>query len=340
MTTSTLVKPDRDADIAIDLVPEAWARACRVTGLSVTQPSAIIPLKPQKSDRKSGTYRLEGVDLPVVAKRCSRANAHIERTIYQQVLPATGLPTLAVFACVDDATDPKCCWLFVEDAGPANVTERDRALVASWLARLHRSSPALTDTISLPERGPAHYLEQLRSARRNLQQGIETGDLTVAECATLEQLLPLLNQIEERWKAICVACNIVPRTLVHGDLARKNCRLRGACEVPSVVMLDWETAGWGPPAADLADWARPPKKTPDGWGGTVPLDVYALAVADAWPAVTWRDLQEQARIGTMFRLIAATLWASELLEVGGGARAVGKLAWIYDKLAATEAAFN
>jgi hypothetical protein len=340
MTPSTLDMRAAVADIAIALVPGAWARACRAGGRASTEPRAITTLKRQKPGRKSGAYRLEGLDTDVVAKRCSRASALLERQIYQHVLPATGLPFLAFHGYADDITDPAYCWLFVEYAGPAHLMERDRAVVADWLARLHVSCVALADVVSLPERGSDHYLEQLRAARGNIQHGIEAGGLSASERAKLALLRRQLDRLEARWEAMTTPCAILPRTLVHGDLARKNCRLHATPDGPAIVLLDWETAGWGPPAADLAEWSRPPKNTPGGWGGTVALDAYASRVAGAWPRVTLRDIQQQARIGTVFRLIAAVLWASELLPVGGGARAVIKLAWLSDRLAASEEGLN
>jgi hypothetical protein len=59
MITSTLSGRAADTDIAITLVPEAWAQACRAPGRAVTQPRAILPLKPQTPGRKSGVYQLE-----------------------------------------------------------------------------------------------------------------------------------------------------------------------------------------------------------------------------------------------------------------------------------------
>lgn len=340
MTPSTLDMRATDADIAIALVPEAWARACRAGGRVATQPRAVTALKPQKPGRKSGAYRLEGFDADVVAKRSSRASALLERQIYQRVLPATGLPFLAFYGYADDITDPSYCWLFVEYAGPANLMERDRTAVADCLARLHVSCVALADVVSLPARGGEHYLEQLLAARGNIQLGIEAGGLSASERAKLELLRRQIDRLEARWEAMTAPCAIFPRTLVHGDLARKNCRLHATPDGPAIVMLDWETAGWGPPAADLAEWSRPPKNTPGGWGGAVALDVYASRVAGAWPRVTLRDIEQQSRIGTVFRLIAAVLWASELLPVGGGARAVIKLAWLSNRLAASEAGLH
>jgi hypothetical protein len=208
------------------------------------------------------------------------------------------------------------------------------------LAGLHTSAAALAGTVSLPERGPAHYLEQVRVARANIEQ---TGVLVVLSAehrALLDELRRLLDRVHACWDAICGPCAAVPRTLVHGDLARKNCRLRATPAGLTVVAVDWETAGWGPPAADLSDWARYPRKTPGGWGGTVPLDIYAAAVAFAWPDVTPPQVKQQSRIGSVFRLVAATRWASELLGADSVLVGVAKLAALATTLSSALAAIE
>ena len=333
MTTTTTV-PTRvpKTDIGIALVSETWAHACRAAGRAVTEPRAVVPLKSHKAGRKSGAYRLEGLEPPVVAKRCRRETALVEQQVYERVLPAAGVPALRFYGGIDDPVDSTYRWLFVEDAGADRAMETDRALVSRGLARLHVASAALVDSVSLPDRGPAHYLEHLRAARENAKQCVREVKLSPDETGTLEELQRGLDRLEARWDVICLPAGDLPRTLVHGDLARKNCRVRVTPDGPSVVMMDWETAGWGPPAADLRTWARRAKKTVGGWNGTVSLDVYAAAVATAWPGVTLRDLERQSRMGTVFRLVAAIRWSSELLNVGVTAKGVANLACLYDAL--------
>ena len=321
-------------DIAIGLVSDAWAQACRHAGRNVTEPAAIVPLKSQKPGRKSGVYRLEGIEPPVVAKRCRRDSGLTERQVYERILPATGLRALAFYGCVNDPADPAHLWLFLEDAGSAKLMQSDRALAARWLARLHTSAASLPETVSLPERGPAHYFEHLRTARGSAECCVKCVSLSAGERAILDDLRRLLDRVEMRWEALCEPCSALPRTLVHGDVARKNSRLRATPDGPAIVMLDWETAGWGPPAVDLKTCARPAKHLPGGWDGTVPLEAYAAAVAEAWPAVTLRDVQRHARTGTVFRLLAGIRWASELLNVGSGATlGVAKLVYLSEALA-------
>jgi hypothetical protein len=337
MTTGTCDNRASRPDIGIALVSEVWAQLCRAAGRVVAEPRAVVSLKSHKAGRKSGAYRLEGIEPRVVAKRCRRDTALVEQLVYQQILPAISLSAIAFHGCIDDPTDSGYCWLFVDDAGSVKPTECHRSLVAQWLARLHTRSAPLADVVSLPERGPAHYLQHLRTAHGNVECCIETVPLSTTERAALDELRRLLDRIESRWDAICRPCSALPRTLVHGDVARKNCRLRDAApDGPSIVMLDWETAGWGPPAADLRAWARPAKKTLGGWGGTVALDDYAAAVAGVWPSVTRRDVQRHSAMGTVFRLVAGIRWASESLNVGGASQGVVKLTLLSDALSTCE----
>jgi hypothetical protein len=332
MTESTCHGRAHKKDIAIALVSQVWTQVCAKSARHAAEPTAVITLKSHKRGRKSGAYRLEGLEPPVVAKRCRRETALVEQQVYEHVLPATGLPALTFYGGIEDPVDPDYRWLFVEDGGLIKPMESDRGLVAQWLARLHVSCAARVDSVALPERGPSEYLEHLRAARGNVDQCLREIELSAAERMTLEQVRRGLDQIEAQWDAICQPAGALPRTLVHGDLARKNCRLHVTPGGPSVVMLDWETAGWGPPAADLKAWARPPRTTVGGWEGTVPLDVYAAAVATDWPGVTLQDVEQQSRMGTVFRLLAGIRWASELLNVGVTVKGVAKLACLYEGL--------
>jgi aminoglycoside phosphotransferase (APT) family kinase protein len=116
----------------------------------------------------------------------------------------------------------------------------------------------------------------------------------------------------------------MPRTLVHGDLTGKNLRLCFADGTPQAVVLDWETAGWGPPAADLpyapTRFQRPPKPGKVlGWNGTVPLDLYADRASQLWSGRR-HDLERLARLGNVFRAVAGTRWGAEQMRAGSGFR--------------------
>ena len=312
-------------DTAIGLAVGAWESLCLANGQRVTTPTAVVPLKPQRPGRKSGVYRLEGAGedgAAVIAKCSRRCTAWVERTIYEQVLPRVDAPRLRYYGYLEDPAGA-FDWLFLQDAGKTKLGAGDGALVAQWLARLHMDAAPLVDQVALPERGPAHYLEHLRTARQLIDTSLEELALTEEERRQLQNLQRLTTVLEEQWDSICARCRRAPRTLVHGDLSGKNLRLCKTDAGAQIVALDWETAGWGPPAADLP-WLptraqRPlkPGKLPH-WNGTVPLDVYAACAAGVWHDVPLAELERLAQVGTVFCAVAGARWAAEQLRAGGG----------------------
>jgi hypothetical protein len=67
----------------------------------------------------------------------------------------------------------------------------------------------------------------------------------------------------------------------------------------TVLPIDWETAGWGLPAADLA---------------RVDVDAYADIVREWWPGVDITAVRRLARVGRVFRFLAAIGWESASLD--------------------------
>ena len=97
MNTASAQLPRAKIDTAIGLAVGAWEAMCLVSGRSVTTPTAVVPLKPQRVGRKSGVYRLEGAaeeGAAVIAKCSRRCTASVERIIYEQVLPRMDVPRL------------------------------------------------------------------------------------------------------------------------------------------------------------------------------------------------------------------------------------------------------
>ena len=65
------------------------------------------------------------------------------------------------------------CWLFMEDAGNEAYSPLDskhRTMAGRWLGALHASTTLLPPDVPLPDRGPAHYLRHLRSARDTIRR--------------------------------------------------------------------------------------------------------------------------------------------------------------------------
>jgi hypothetical protein len=256
---------------------------------------------------KSVICRLEGAGpagAAVIAKRCPAAQAARERTIYEEILPHVPVPTLHYHGCVEDA-DSRFCWLFLEDAGEepyAPLSEAHQALTAQWLGLMHTTASRLAPLSALPDRGPGHYRQHLRSAcdtiRRHLA-GPALRDTTV-----LRGIVSQCDYLARRWGRVEDACAGLPETLVHGDFRKKNLRIRTGRGAPELLSFDWEMAGRGVPAADLASPARPD------------LITYWSVVGGRWPGLDFQGVQRLAHVGKVFLCLAAIDWATQRLLAG------------------------
>src|SRR5262249_46288759 len=108
------------------------------------------------------------------------------------------------------------------------------------------------------------------------------------------------------WHALEECCGRTPATLVHGDFRRKNVRVRGGPDGIGLFPVDWETAGWGSPAADLA-----PSR---GLLPQVDLPAYRAAVRECWPGLDLEAVERLAQAGTVFRRLAAIHWECPRLD--------------------------
>jgi hypothetical protein len=263
---------------------------------------------------KSTVYRLEGVGpegTDVIAKRCHRATAWIEHTIYANVLPRLPLTALRCYGLVEEAGGP-FCWLFLEDAGEERYSpecEDQRALAGRWLGALHTTATHVGAVARLPDRGPGYYLEHLRSGRDSLRRYVSNPALAAEDRALVESLASCCDSLETRWDQVQRACEDMPRALVHGDCVAKNVRIRRGPAGLALLPLDWELAGWGVPAPDLEQAARGRRYcslSPD-------LTAYWSVVRESWPHLTVQDLHRWTAWGRVFRLLAMTDWLSARL---------------------------
>ena len=278
--------PGAGADPRAHPAAAAWRRLGRSDAGLVA-----VGLLQRKSSAE--VYRIEGVGPSgsVVAKRTTRHVAAIERHIYECVLPRLPLRAPAFHGALDEGD---ACWLFLEDAGAARAEGGDaRRLLTEWLARLHTSAAELVGPLALPERGTDQDRELLREARRGLCEGAGNPSLSPADRWLLGDLVQVLGGLDARWDGIERLCARMPRTLVHGDLGAQNLRLRATPEGDELLVLDWETAGIGPPAVDLVD---------------VDAALYARCVASTWPHATAEEVRAWQRCGRILRAIAATGW--------------------------------
>lgn len=257
-----------------------------------------------KREKKSFVYRLDGVgrgDSAVIAKRCWQANAVVERTIYERILPHLPVTTLHYYGCVEEE-DGQYCWLFLEDASGENFSphiEQHRVLAAEWLGTMHTSASDVAAATQLPDRGPHHYLDHLQLARDNILQNFANPVLEAEDRQLLNEILSLFDLTESNWSQVEMFCEGMPRTLVHGDFAGRNVRVRPSPGGMALMAYDWETAGWGVPAADLLH---------------TDITVYWSVVRDYWPGMDLQTLQHWVNVGSLLRgSIAPISWQSYFL---------------------------
>jgi aminoglycoside phosphotransferase (APT) family kinase protein len=252
---------------------------------------------------KSTIYLLPRVgpaSAPIVAKYCRRATAAHERTIYEQILPYLPVSSPAYHGFVRGSGEYD--WLFLEYVEGEKYS-RDRKdhsqLAARWLGLLHKSSLRVTPSPQLPYRGLDHYLDHLRSARTRFLDILENLDLPAPASVILEAVISQCNFLDSRWKQIEKWCDIVPRTLIHGDFKPKNIVIRTDANGSVFLPYDWEMSCWGTPAVDLA---------------YVDLDIYHSVVKDCWQDLDIDNLRKVAVAGKILRRLCAFDWESEKLD--------------------------
>jgi hypothetical protein len=295
------------ADLLASLAVEAW-KALRPGS---DAPARIDILKGPKEPGRRGAYRLGGAGpegAPVIAKCCRPAKAWVEQTIYVEVLPHLPLPTPRYYGLVE-AKDGTFCWLFLEDVGDerySSANAEHRRLAGRWLGALHTSAARLAPAARLPDRGPQHYLERLRSARGRILGNLANPALKAADLAVLQAIVAQCAALEARWHEVERFCAGLPRTVVHGDFADKNVRVRTRPSGTALLPFDWSNAGWGVGAIDLAQsplWCSRFAGDPD-------LTAYWAVVREHWPGFDLGAIQRWGQLATLFRLLAALAWSA------------------------------
>ncbi len=275
------------------------------------EPRSITPLRVRK--RKSSVYRLEGVGQagrPVIAKRCRTAVAQVERMVYEDVLADLTVPSLRYYGFVEEPDDASS-WLFIEEAnGPdySNLLPEHRARAGRWLGLLHAAAADAAAGERLPDGGPGRYLERLRKLRETFRQHLDNPVLLPEDVAFLEGLLARLDDLAARWHLVEGVCRGVPATLVHGDFNGRNMRLRTVGNEGTITVFDWEDAGWGVPAVDLAQQLT----VPSGQLSANPdVPSYWSAVHQRWPELSSEACWQLAYCGTVFRTLSAMSWIAD-----------------------------
>src|SRR5205807_9046815 len=182
-----------------------------------------------------------------------------ERTVYEEILPSLKVPSLRYYGFLEEPGGT-FCWTFLEEASGAQYSSLlgvNREQAARWLGMLHTSAAEVAAAARLPDAGPTRYQEFARAAREAIPRQFGNPVLTADDVEYLENVLLGVAELEARWGDIDELCSSAPATLVHGDFNGKNIRLGSAGGGSIFLVFDWEEAGWGVPAIDLAQQAVP-----------------------------------------------------------------------------------
>ncbi len=255
---------------------------------------------------KSTTYRIFGGGpwgASMIAQYSLASKATIERTVYEQILPGLPLTAPRFYGLKPEIGEH--AWMFLEDIGDRRYEENDpqhRILAGRWVGLLHAAGSALPAARSLPETGPQRYLGFLQTCHRMITTNLDNPVLLADDVDLLRQIAADLKRLERAWAEIEQACADMPATVAHGDFRPKNACLRERHDGLQLFPIDWETAGWGIPAADLT---------------RIDLAAY-LSVAQTW----WRrarleDVERVAAVGAIFRYISSIFWLVPELATTG-----------------------
>ena len=81
----------------------------------------------------------------------------------------------------------------------------------------------------------------------------------------------------------------------------RNLRIRPGANGPALLVYDWEMAGWGFPATDLAQVDRCARAD---------LDAYYSSARQDFPQLDFSDIQWLANYGNLLRVVDAIYWAT------------------------------
>jgi hypothetical protein len=244
------------------------------------------------------TYRLFGAGpagTSIIAQ-CSRMRkAAIERIVYEQILPHLPVTTPRFYGLKPESAEH--AWMFLEDVGDERYGEDDpvhRRLAGRWVGLMHSAASGLPAAQSLPDTGPQRYLNYLRTAHGTIRANFDNPALPAGDADVLCRIAADLEALECDWADIERACADMPVSLGHGDFRPKNAYVRQGRDGLGLFPIDWETAGWGVPAADLV---------------RIDLPAYASVVQTSW----WRgarleDVERLAAVGAVFRYLSSLFW--------------------------------
>jgi ABC-type transport system involved in Fe-S cluster assembly fused permease/ATPase subunit len=290
--------------------------------LTGSKPRSARVVKRGKRPRKRVTYVLEGAGpggSPVIAKLCRRKTAEIESAVYEQVLPDLPMSGLAYYGSVPD-TDREYSWLFLEDAGGELYSPADpehRRLAARWLAGAQIWAGQAMRGADLPDRGPRHYLVHVLQAHEEIVRQLRRRDVDPEGRTIMGELVVKLETLEGRWHEVAAYCDALPQTVVHGDLVPKNLRITNSKPTIGLAVFDWEMAGIGTQAPDLAQLLGPERSELEQesrskrfyrFSANPCLRTYRSILRASGIRVDTETVESSAAIGNVLRCVAGLNW--------------------------------
>ena len=298
--------------ITTEVLPESLCEHRAVKAWGQLQPERVEPdgIEILKLKNKSAVYRLAGLGpdgSAVIAKRCRTGTALIERMIHEEFLARLALPALQCYGFVKEPNG-EFCWLFLEEAAGqaySPLTAEHVALAGRWLATIQSTALEAGLELRLPSREPSHYLKLLQTTHRAVLQHLANPELRGDDWRVLKAIASQCAVLESHFRDLEEMCEGAPRTLVHGDFVIKNVRVCSTTTGLALLVFDWEVAGWGVPATDLAQFT----------GRTVSPDLaaYGSVMEKSGLRLNALALRRLAECGKFFRLIDDIQWASSFL---------------------------
>lgn len=277
-------------------------------------PTEVRVLKERsKGIRKSAVYWLRDADPrggAVIAKLARRHAAAVETLIYGEVLPQTSVDAPRFHGAIEQ--NEAWSWLFLEHIDGERYTPRradHRRAAAAWLAELHSAAARPAWRRRLPDRGTDHFRVWVRSGRDAMAVGPHHAAMTSEEARTAKALHGLLDALDRDWGEVSRTAAQLPATVVHGDLVRKNLFVRRRQGTVGVVALDWEKAGWGAPALDLA-YGDGADANATRFAASPCLDTYREVLRARGLDVERKVLDRCAAIGSALRCVSGIAWSA------------------------------
>lgn len=281
------------------------AEIVAVMAASSGKPAAVVSRRPYAY---ATSARLEEVGVDVDGASCTVIVKHLRRTGLLDAARSSKPPWVydprrepAAYAIVGPAgVGPRChgaaaTWLVIDKVDGVELWQvGDFAVwesVASWLADFHRRFADAADDLT------AAHPALLRIDAAWFTAWAERAATTLA--ASGDSRADRLARVLAGYDDVAAALAAEPRRLVHGELYPSNVMVRADERSVAVVPVDWEMAGVGPAAIDLAalvtGWDEPRRDAlvaaygAPGLGRAVHLARLHLAVqwigwADGWAA--------------------------------------------------------